>query len=306
MTIGEAVAGPTHAHRHRHLHEKKDTVDWAALDWDGMGIDWASAYAAGQHTSTSAAPVAAPAATSAAPVVVAPAATTAAAPAPTHTNAASGAVEGIFNEVASLFDGLVGVSNGRTTFGGRSAASGALGDNYMGNVGIPYGSNVILSEDPNTYTNKFVNTQSKAITVNVWQKAGPDGRVLSGAALAPTWTTLTFVLGPGEAKTVAFDENTQVGWAESTAKRTASGSFDQTWGEANFVKTGCGYDVTAIENSAGSSYNMVISSDEAPACTSTPTENMWMSATDPVGASDGSCFIFQGQATLKTVMGGPI
>jgi hypothetical protein len=24
MTIGEAVAGPTHAHMHRHFHEKKE------------------------------------------------------------------------------------------------------------------------------------------------------------------------------------------------------------------------------------------------------------------------------------------
>jgi len=304
MTIGVAVAGPTHAHRHRHVHEKKDTVDWAALDWEGMGIDWASAYAAGQHTSTSAPPVAAP---SAAPVVpVAPVVTPAAAPAAptTHPSPASGAVEGIFNEAASLFGGVAGVSNGRTTFGGRTEPIGTPGDNYIGNIGNPYGSNVILSDAPHDYTNTFTNTQSIPITVNIWQKVGPDKRPLSGASLAPEDTTLTFVLAPGESKTVAFDENTQVSWAQSTAKRTASGSFDQTWGEANFVNTGCGYDVTAIQNSAGSVYNMQISSLEAPSCKSTATQNMWLNDKTPVGASDGSCFIAQGKATMTTVMGG--
>jgi hypothetical protein len=280
-------------------------VDWSALDWDNMGIDWASAYAAGQHTSTSAAP----AATSTSVAPVAPAATsTAAAPATTHVNSASSAVGGVFNEAVSLFNGLVGVSNHRTSFGAQSAASGSVGDSYVGNVGVPYGANVILAGNAAdfTYTNTFVNSQSKSITVNVWQKVGPDMRPLSGSALAPTWTTLTFVLAPGASQTVAFDENTQVGWCEATDKTTSSGSFDQTWGEANFVKTGSGYDVSAIMNSAGNVYDMTITSAEAPACTSSRTENMWLTATDPVGTSDGSCFIFQGKATLKTVMGGHI
>jgi hypothetical protein len=270
-----------------------------------MGIDWSSAWAAGQKTSTSAAPVvAAPTTTSS---VAQPATTTpAAAPSATHTSA-SAAVEGVFDEVASLFDGVVGVSNARTEFGGRSTPIGTFGsDDYIGNVGIPYGSCIILTDSPSSYqyTNTFTNTQSESITVNVWLKAGPDMQPFSGPSLAPTSTTLTFSLAPGESKTVAFDENTQVGWAQSTAARTSSGSFDASWGEGQFVSSGCGYDVSAIENSAGSNYDMTISSVEAPNCKSTRTTNMWLTATDAVGTSDGSCYIAQGKATLTTIMGG--
>lgn len=55
----------------------------------------------------------------------------------------------------------------------------------------------------------------------------------------------------GESQIVAFQEDSQVGWAEATAAKTASGAFDTTWGEANFQAGGSGYDMSAIMNSAG-------------------------------------------------------
>jgi hypothetical protein len=131
-------------------------------------------------------------------------------------------------------------------------------------------------------------------------------RPLSGSALAPTTTTLTFVLAPGASQTVAFQENTQVAWAQACSSITASGAYDTTWGEANLGPGGSGYDVSAIENSAGNNYAMKITSVEAPGCTSDQTQNMWLTATDPVGTSDGSCFIAQSTATLTTIMGGPL
>ncbi|KAE9368415.1 hypothetical protein N431DRAFT_547412 [Stipitochalara longipes BDJ] len=307
MTIGEAVAGPTHAHKHRHLQKKDYDVDWNSLDWNDMGIDWSSAWAAGQHTSTSAAPVVVPTPTAAAPVV-APAATTTAAAAPppaAHTSAASGVVGAVLNEVESLFDGLVGISNGLKSFGGSTTPSGVAGDNYMGNVGAPYGANIILDPPSGTpFTNTFHNSQSKSITVNVWQKVGPDMRPLSGSALAPTWTTLTFVLAAGASRTVGFLDNTQVAWAEACSEKTGSGAFQTAWGELNVDSAGSGYDVSAINDN--SNYNMVITSSEASSCTSSPAQglNYWKTATEPVGGSDGSCFIAQSTATLHTVMGG--
>jgi hypothetical protein len=114
------------------------------------------------------------------------------------------------------------------------------------------------------------------------------------------------VLAPGASQTVAFQENTQVGWAQACSATTASGSFDTTIGEANFVSTGSGYDVSAIQNTAGNNYAMTITSVEAPDCTSDMHQNMWLTATDPVGNSDGSCFIAQNTATLRTVMGGVV
>jgi len=301
ITIGEVVAGPTHAHIHKHLRNKKD-VDWAALDWNAMGIDWVSAWAAGQKT---AAPVPTPT-----PVAAPPPATTAA---PVATTAAPSpepvvAVQQSGSNSGALFNGVVGASNDRTSFGGSSAAQGSVGDFYVGNVGVPYGSNIIkvASAAGQQFTNTFVNTQSVGITVNIWQKVGPDGQPLSGSSLAPHETSLTFYLAPGAEQVVAFQDNTQIGWAQACGEIAQSGAFATTWGEANFVSTGSGYDVSAIMNPHNNNYAMTITSAEAPACTSSNTQNFWLTATDPVGDSNGSCFIAQSTANLRTLMGGTI
>jgi hypothetical protein len=272
-----------------------------------MGIDWSAAYAAGQHTSTTFAPVP----TTAAPVV--PTTTAAAAPAATTASTSSAlndVVSDVENTAASLWNGLVGVSNALTSFGASTVASGSTGDNYLGNVGSPYGSCVIKVSSASGYqfTNTFVNTQSVSITINIWLKVGPDGQALSGSALAPTDTTLTFVLAPGASQIVAFQDNTQIAFAQAVSSFTASGAYATTWGECNWSSVaGCGYDVSAIMNPAGNNYDMTISSKEVPDISSAnPAANMWLTATDPVGGSDGSVWIpgSIGSCTLKTVMGG--
>jgi len=313
MAVGEAVAGPTHVHKHRHLHEKKSAnpVDWSALDWEEMGIDWSSAWAKGQASKTAAAAVEstpAPASSVAAVTSVTHGVVAAAtsASASSSAPAASSSSESLVDEFKDLFDSLIGCSNARTAFGEMVTAAGNLGDNYRGNYGHPYGSNVIKvsSRSHYSYTAEFVNTQSKTITINIWNKVGPDYQDLSGSALAPKNTTLTFALPAGASQMVAFDENSQVAWAEACSETAASGAYANTWGEANFVKTGSGYDVSAIMNRNGNDYNMSISSAEAPHCTSDPTQNYWLTATQPIGNSDGSCFIAQNTVTLKVVMGG--
>jgi len=320
MAVGEAVAGPTHIHKHRHLHEKKSAnpVDWSALDWEEMGIDWSSAWAKGQASKTAAAaavestpaPASSVAAVTSVTHGVVAAATSASSSAPAASSSSESLLDAIGDQaeglVEELFNKLVGCSNARTAFGEIVTAAGNLGDNYRGNYGHPYGSNVIKvsSRSHYSYTAEFVNTQSKTITINIWNKVGPDLRDLSGSALAPQNTTLTFVLAAGASQMVAFDENSQVAWAEACSETAASGAYANTWGEANFVKTGSGYDVSAIMNRNGNDYNMSISSAEAPHCTSDPTQNYWLTATQPIGNSDGSCFIAQNTVTLKVVMGG--
>jgi len=308
LCIGDALASPAHAHLHQKIHEKK-SVDWTALPWNDMGIDWSAAYAAGQHTSTTFAPVP----TTAAPVV--PTTTAAATPVATTastSNALSDVVSDVENTAAGLWNGIVGVSNALTSFGASTAASGSTGDNYYGNVGSPYGSCVIKVSSASGYqfTNTFVNTQSVSITINIWLKVGPDGQALSGSALAPTDTTLTFVLAPGASQTVAFQDNTQIAFAQAVSSFTASGAFATTWGECNWSSAaGCGYDVSAIMNPAGNNYAMTISSKEVPDISSAnPATNMWLTATNPVGDSDGSVYIPAsiGSCTLKTVMGGQV
>jgi len=303
MTIGEAVAGPAHAHLHRKVHEKKD-VDWAALDWNNMGIDWASAYKAGQASKTAdAAGVAAPSA--AAPSAAAPS------PAPpTDGPATNNVVPTTVDPGAKslLFKGLVGASNLRTSFGDSPSPSGAEGDFYVGNYGVPYGSNMIKVDSTSGYdfTATFVNTQSVPITVNCWNKVGPDMQPLSGSALAPQNTALTFSLLAGSKQVVAFAEDSQVGCAQACSETAASGAYATTWFEANFLSKGTGYDISAIMNPAGNNYNMAITSVEAPGCTSDMTQNYWLTATQPIGGSDGSCFIAQSTATLTVTMGGTV
>lgn len=314
MGISEAVAGPAHAHRHQHAHEKKEAkpVDWEALNWNGMGINWSSAYEAGQKTQTSAAPTstAVPVTPTAAAAVVAETSVASIVPTTTKTSAAAATTSSssIYDDVAELFDSLVGASNSRTTFGSPVAGSGTTGDSAVGNYGSPYGSNII-KVDPTAsydYTVEFVNKQSSSITMNIWNKMGPDMQPLSGSALAPKNTSLTFLLKPGASQVVAFDENSEVAWAQACSETTASGAYATTWGEANFVSSGTGYDMSAIENAAGNAYSMTITSVEAPECTSDPTQNYWLTATEPIGDSDGSCFIAQSTAHLTVVMAGPI
>jgi hypothetical protein len=251
-----------------------------------MGINWSSAYEAGMAEKTAAS---VPVATPAAAVAAAPAVAT-----PVQSGA------------AGLFDGLVGASNSRATFGSATTSSGAAGDSYVGNFGNPYGSNIIKAPSTSGYdfTATFVNTQSNSITVNCWNKVGSDGQPLSGSALAPKDTSLTFILPAGASQVVAFMPDSQVGCAQSCSETAESGAFATTWFEANFQASGSGYDVSAIMNSAGNNYAMSITSLEAPACTSDMNQNMWLTATDQVGS--GSCYIAQSTATMKVVMGGTV
>jgi hypothetical protein len=280
-----------------------------------MGVDWSSAWAAGQHSST-AAP--APAATEApAPSVAS------AAPAPATTSSASSSaadgvkstVDSIVDDVKDLWDGLVGASNSRSSFGtyykvpGGPAETGPLsqGDAFHGNVGSPYGSNIIKVASTSGYdfTNTFVNTQSETITINIWNKGGSDGQTQSGAFLAPKDTSLTFALPAGASQVVAFMEDSQVAWAQACSSIAFAGNYQTTWGEAQFVGTGSGYDVTAIMGN-NNNYDMTITSVEAPACTSDRTQNMWLAAYTPIGDSNGSCYIAQSTAHLTTKMSGTV
>ncbi|PMD20970.1 hypothetical protein NA56DRAFT_659457 [Hyaloscypha hepaticicola] len=313
MTIGEAVAGPTHAHMHRHFHEKKDAapVNWDTLDWNAMGIDWTSAWAAGQKTATSAPAPAATPVTTAAPQ----APTAAAAPAPTTTHAPSGGVfeQVVSNAASALFAGLDGIADAFTAFGTATVGSGSE-VSYIGNIGKPQGSNMIKVATTAGYafTALFKNTSGGPMKVVIWNKAysltgnAADAQANLGASLAPKTPILVLPLDAGDSQIVAFQENSQIGFAQATDAIAASGAYAITWGECNFVPTGSGYDVSAIMNVNGNNYDMTITSAEAPDCTSSRTQNMWLTPTDPVGNSDGSCYIAQSTATLTIEMGGTI
>ncbi|KAH8679838.1 putative allergen Asp f 4 [Tricladium varicosporioides] len=301
--IGNAVAGPTHMHLHQKVHEKKD-VQERDIDWNNLGIDWSSAWAEGQKTKTAASATTSTEAKATGAVFVEEKKSTKTA---TATSAKATSSSSSSSSDLSILGGIIGASNNLKSFGTATEPSGTPGDNYIPNIGSPYGSNIIKVDSINGYafTNTFVNSQSTAITINIWNKVGPDMQVLSGPMLAPKKTTLTFALAPGASQIVAIQENTSYGWAQACTKITSYGAYDTTWGEATVKSSGSGYDVSAIPNTAGNVYNMSISSAEST-CISDMTQNYWLTATQPIGTSDGSCFIAQSTAHMKTVMGGTV
>jgi hypothetical protein len=283
------------------------SVNWSDLPWNDMGIDWAAAYAAGQHTST----VAPVPTTTAAPAPVVPTTTAAA---PVATTAASSVVSDVENSVATLFDGLVGLANDFVAFGEATLSSGTdVGK--IGNIGSPQGSNCIKvsSTAGYQYTNNFINTSGAPLTLVLWNKAyspsgsASDAQANMGAFVATKTPTLTFALAPGASQLVAFQDDTQVGWAVATSATTSAGAIDNSWGEGNFGSDGCGFDVSAIVNTAGNNYDMTISAAEVSeiSCANPPT-NMWMTASEPIGDSNGSVFIPAsfGTCTLTTKLNG--
>jgi hypothetical protein len=310
LCIGDAMAGPAHAHLHKKIHEKR-SVNWSDLPWNDMGIDWAAAYAAGQHTST----VAPVPTTTAAPAPVVPTTTSAAAPvATTAASSINSIISDVESDVATLFDGLVALANDLVAFGEATLSSGTdVGK--IGNIGAPQGSNCIKvsSTAGYQYTNNFINTSNAPLTVVLWNKAfspsgsASDAQANMGAFVATKTPTLTFALAPGASQLVAFQEDTQIGWTVATSATTSAGAFDNTWGEGNFASDGCGFDVSAIVNTAGNDYDMAISAAEVSEISAAnPPTNMWLTASDPVGDSNGSVYIPAsfGTCTLTTKLNG--
>ncbi|RDL42494.1 uncharacterized protein BP5553_02473 [Venustampulla echinocandica] len=316
LNIGEAMAGPAHAHMHQRLHEKKDVKD---IQWNELGIDWVSAWKAGQADKTAAAPTATAAPSVPSGPAVADVKNIKAAAAPTsssESSAPSSSSSGSSDD--GILGGIIGISNSRTSFGSSSLAADAalqVGDSAVNNYGSPYGSNImkVASAKGYDFTNTFVNTQKEAITINIWNKVGPDLQPQSGAMLAPRKTTLTFVLQPGGSQTVAFEGNTQYAWAQATTKLLMSGQYDTVYGEANMKPTGgSGYNLSIIPKSDKiNNYDMEISSVEADWCVSNRFKNFWRTETDPVGNDDGkdtngSCYVNSATAHLTTKMGGTV
>jgi len=139
-------------------------------------------------------------------------------------------------------------------FGGHSKPAGT-GINYHGNVGVPWGSNIIAVSPTEAHRYKYVaqfsGANTEPWTVIVWNKIGPDGKM-------DGWyghSALTFVLAPGETKYVAFDEDSVGAWGAAPGTHGLPtdnwGGYTSTWGEFSFgdVENNgwSGWDVSAIQ-----------------------------------------------------------
>ncbi|KAJ5142564.1 uncharacterized protein N7515_001351 [Penicillium bovifimosum] len=141
-------------------------------------------------------------------------------------------------------------------FGGRTQPSPPQEReiNYRGNVGKPWGSNIILVSPAQAhlykYVAQFTGSNNEPWTVVVWNKIGPDGK-LTG------WyghSALTFTLAPGETRYVAFDEDSEGAWGAAPGGKLPTdqwGGYSCTWGEFSFgdgENNGwSGWDVSAIQ-----------------------------------------------------------
>ncbi|KAL2785397.1 hypothetical protein BJX66DRAFT_347541 [Aspergillus keveii] len=138
-------------------------------------------------------------------------------------------------------------------FGDRTNSSGS-GVSYTGNVGSPWGSNIIEVDSSSASSYKYViqitGSNSADWFVSFWNKIGPDGQMTG-------WyghSALNFTLAAGETRYVAFDEDSQGGWgaAEGSSLPTDEyGGYACTWGEFDFGSTindgWSGWDVSAIQ-----------------------------------------------------------
>ena len=139
-------------------------------------------------------------------------------------------------------------------FGGRSQPKGAQ-IKYQGNIGIPWGSNILAVSPTEAHKYKYVvqfkGSNAKPWTITIWNKVGPDGKM-------DGWyrhSALTFVLAPGEKRYVAFDEDSEGAWGAAPGTKglptDAWGGWTSTWGEFSFgdVENGgwSGWDVSAIQ-----------------------------------------------------------
>lgn len=137
---------------------------------------------------------------------------------------------------------------------GASTSSSGSGDTYEGNVGNPYGSNIIeVSESSASsyeYVVQFKGDNTEDWTVVIWNKYSSDGTMDGWYGNA----CMNFTLSSGQTRYIAFDTDSQGGWAAaegSTIPTDSYGAYASTWGEFDFGSTTndgwSGFDVSAIE-----------------------------------------------------------
>lgn len=167
----------------------------------------------------------------------------------TPSGAASSASSGPSSDWTSVPSNGVFSTSG---FGSSTGASGS-GDLYTGNVGSPYGSNIIEVSASDASKYKYViqfqgqNTQDWQVVI--WNKYSSDGKAdgFYGKACK------TFTLAAGATKYYAVDEDSQGGWAAAPGSIPLNnvGSYASTWGEFDFGSTAnnhwSGFDVSAIQ-----------------------------------------------------------
>ncbi|PYH92477.1 hypothetical protein BO71DRAFT_400545 [Aspergillus ellipticus CBS 707.79] len=287
LTAGSTVAR-LHGHERRHSHhdDKRAVGDIVHAVIDGVEVSWTNEYSgvaatteSESYTTTESFESKVTGATAASSVI---ASVSAAASASATPVTASGTCSSWTNTQSSGDYSRAGF--GKSTVSKRT--TNAI--YYTGNVGSPWGSNIIEVTADNACEYKNVvridGSEKDDWTVVFWNKIGPDGG-LNG------WygnSALTLTIGAGETKYVAFDDDSQGGWGAAKGDKLPTdeyGGYSCTWGEFDFANTSndgwSGWDVSAIQaqNANQEVQGMKICSHTGSGCSSITT-----SASDVINA----------------------
>ncbi|KAJ5174718.1 Allergen [Penicillium canariense] len=245
LTAGSAVAR-LHGHERRHAHpkaevevqdaslpeieaevEKRAVGDVVTATIDGVLVTWINEWSGEAAASSSTSSVIQVPTTTAPAFTATPAAVeSTVVPTPTPSTSSGGAWSDTPSSGEYSRSGFGGVS--------KSVTTGLLDWDYIGNVGVPWGSNIIEVEESaaNQYKHvlRFEGSQSEPWTVLFWNTYGPNNKM--DGFWAPN-KALSFTLEPNEVKYVAIDDNSQGGWAASPGEvpTTNFGQYAATWGE---------------------------------------------------------------------------
>ncbi|OJJ72869.1 hypothetical protein ASPBRDRAFT_42616 [Aspergillus brasiliensis CBS 101740] len=256
LTAGSATAR-LHGHERRHHHnEKRDVGDVVVATIDGVQVSWINEWSGVATTTAEAATTqisveAAATQVSEASSVIASASAVPSASSSSGAATASGSCSSWSSTPASGSYTRSGF--GKSTVSKRTTAA----INYVGNVGSPWGSNIIEVNAENACEYKHVvridGSETDDWTVVFWNKIGPDGG-LNG------WygnSALTLTIKPGTTRYVAFDDDSQGGWGAAKGDKLPTdeyGGYSCTWGEFDFGNTSndgwSGWDVSAIQAQA--------------------------------------------------------
>ncbi|KAJ6111555.1 hypothetical protein N7523_007616 [Penicillium sp. IBT 18751x] len=195
-------------------------------------------------------------------------------------------------------------ASGAASTAGFGATTGSSGSDvtYSGNVGNPYGSNIIQvsASEANQYkyVAQFQGQNTDDWTVVIWNKYGPDGTMDGWYGNA----CQSFTLSPGATVYIAFDDDSQGGWAAaegSSIPTDSDGGYAATWGEFDFGSTTnngwSGFDVSEIQavNAGFSVQGMKICDAIGGTCSSITTgggsvDNAYTPAETAVGGIGGN------------------
>lgn len=251
LTAGSAMAR-LHGHDRRHAHHvEKRAGNEVFATMNGKIVSWVNDWTGHEATTTSSAT------TTEAPEAGATQGTQTVASNPAETTADPIAA----TTGAPSAEWWSTPQDGKYTregFGKKTYANGAEYILYKGNVGSPWGSNIIevTPEKAKQYKHvvEFRGSNVDPWTVVFWNKMGPDGK-LDG------WyngnSALKFTLEPGTTRYVAFDDDTQGSWGAAKGENLPTdqaGGYSCTWGEFDFSNGSnngwSGWDVSAIQAQA--------------------------------------------------------